>query len=65
MQSSPFSVMGITLNAMSRRAARSCQGTMLEWCSIAVKDHFVAGFHAGSVKEEAIRLMASVVPRVK
>ena len=57
--------MGITLMAMPFLAACSCQGTMLEWCSMTLTITSSPSRIMASQKELTTRLMLSVVPRVK
>ena len=62
--SSPRSFIGTTRNLMPLRACRSCQLTMLEWCSISLRMTSSPLRMKASPKQEATRLMLSVVPRV-
>ncbi|MPN06309.1 hypothetical protein SDC9_153565 [bioreactor metagenome] len=64
-RSSPRSFIGITLILMPLRAANSCQGTMLLWCSMVEIMTSSPSFINSSPKEKASKLIASVVPRVK
>ena len=61
----PSSVMGRCFTTMPRRSACNCQGTMLLWCSISVTNTSSPGCICDSQKDDATKLMASVVPRVK
>ena len=63
--SSPRSLMGITLTTMPRLRAWSCQGTMLEWCSMTETMTSSPSVMQASAKDDATRLRPSVVPRVK
>ena len=62
--SSPLSFMGITFSTIPLRAACNCQGTILLWCSMTETITSSPSFIWLSAKEEANRLMLSVVPRV-
>ena len=62
--SSPLSFMGITFSVIPLRLHSSCQGTILEWCSM--DDTMISSpSRNNSPSENATRLMPSVVPRVK
>ena len=61
----PSSVMGKCLTTMPRFWACNCQETMFEWCSISVTSTSSPACICDSQNDDATRLMASVVPRVK
>ena len=63
--SSPLSFIGMTLIAIPLRAANNCQGTILLWCSITETITSSPSCMNSSPKLETIKLMLSVVPRVK
>ena len=60
--SSPLSLMGTALRRAPLSSQMSCQGTILEWCSISVMSTSSPGCRKALPKEEATRLIASVVP---
>lgn len=62
---SPFSLMGITRSFIFLRSHSICQGTTLEWCSRTETMISLSSLQNASPNENAIKLMASVVPRVK
>ena len=64
ISSTPSSVIGITLTTIPLRSACSCQGTMLLWCSIVLIITSSPACISCWQKEDATKLMASVVPRV-
>ena len=64
INSSPLSFMGITFSTIPLRAACNCQGTILLWCSMTETITSSPSFIWLSAKEEANRLILSVVPRV-
>ena len=61
----PSSLMGMTRRRMFLRCCCSCQGTMLEWCSIVLTMTSSPSSMQPSTKDEATRFRLSVVPRVK
>ena len=65
MRISPLSFIGITRRRMPFLAACSCQGTMLEWCSMVETITSSPSFMNSSENDDTTRLRASVVPRVK
>jgi hypothetical protein len=64
MSSSPLSCTGITLSTAPVCSHTSCQGTMLEWCSMVLSRISSPAASRGRPQLCATRLIASVVPRV-
>ncbi len=62
---SPSSFMGTTRSTAPVASQAICQGTMLEWCSIAERMISSPGRRLVRPQDWATRLMASVAPRTK
>ena len=65
MRSSPRSFMGITRSLAPFSSQSICQGTMLEWCSMAEMMISSPALTFCRPQELLTRLMPSVVPRTK